>query len=97
MSGNNPLVYHAVQTVPASDEYHDRVARNHDLLTAEEVARLLNSQAETIELLREWLREIDRGSGLVEYMRSVIRNVNGNFSESEINFAKRRLAALEGM
>lgn len=85
--------YHAMQTVGAKDEYHMRIARDSDLLTHEEVAQLLNQQAETIEVLREWIRKC--GQKLIADEREIIEN--SEFSSPEdLMESKRRIAALEG-
>lgn len=51
-------MYHAMQTVGAVDEYHWRIASGSDLLTHDEVARLLNTQAEQIEKLQSSIPEL---------------------------------------
>lgn len=90
------MTYHAMQTVGSRDEYHMRIARGADLLTHEDVARLLNQQAETIEVLREWMQEIGRRTSLVDLERHIIRNEFKQYTEKEMSGAKRRIAALEG-
>lgn len=57
---------------------------------------LLNSQAETIEVLREWIQEIGRQTSLIEFQWHIIRNKFTQYSEREVSKSKRRIAALEG-
>ena len=90
--GGVMAIYHAMRTVGTVDDLHWRIARDWDLLTHEEVARLLNAQAERIEVLREWiLDEIQFPD--VQYEQVMIQRSR---NAERVELAKRRIAALEG-
>ena len=59
-----------------------------------ECADLLNAQAETIEVLREWIRK--DGKILIEQEREIIDDPEFN-TPKDLEEAKLRLAALVGM
>jgi len=94
--------YHAIQTVGAVDEYHWRISRGSNLLTHEEVSQLLNQQAETIEVLREWIRNTpinDDFEKIDEFERKLIRLQSEGCCvgmDTRVELARRRIAALEG-
>jgi hypothetical protein len=58
-----------------------------------EVARLLNQQAETTEVLREWIRKC--GQKLIADEREIIEHSEFSSPEDLLE-SKRRIAALEG-
>lgn len=87
------MTYHAMETVGAVDEYHMRIARGSDLLTHEEAAKILNEQAETIDVLREWLAAGDINT---YRERWIADQKQGHWPAVRIELAKRRIAALEG-
>jgi len=83
--------YHAVQTVPAANDLPERIARDWDLMTGQEVADRLNTQAEQLEVLREWIR-----NSLLHHQECDIKSGAMPLSGDRTELAKRRLAALEG-
>lgn len=81
-------------------EYHGRdtevvgaVLDNGEEMGHDDAARLLNEQAETIEVLREWLRKC--GQKLLADEREIIENSEFSSPEDLLE-ANRRIAALEG-
>lgn len=81
-------------------EYHGRetkvvgaVLGNGEEMGHDDAARLLNQQAETIEVLREWLRKC--GQKLLADEREIIEHLEFSSPEDVIE-SKRRIAALEG-
>lgn len=61
---------------------------------------LLNTQAETIEVLREWILKLERTCGTLTYERSIAEcDLSGSAGDGmsiRQSLAKRRIAALEG-
>lgn len=91
-------------------EYHGRetevvgaVLDNGEEMGHDDAARLLNQQAETIEVLREWINNYpinDDFNTIDEFERKLIRyRERGQAAltpDSRVELAKRRIAALEG-
>ena len=65
--------------------------KSHDIV---EACDLLNSQAETIEVLREWVDCLDDDGDIIRE-RAIIRGLEPA-SPARVELANRRIAALEG-
>lgn len=66
---------------------------NGEAMSCSDISLVLNEQAETIEVLREWIRE--NGRGLIADEREIIDNAEFS-SPQDLIESKRRIAALEG-
>lgn len=90
--------YEAVATYDGTDEglLNEVMSPNGERMGPVECADLLNTQAETIGVLGEWVQEIGRQTSLVELQRHIVRNEHGQYTEKEVSEANRRIAALEG-
>jgi hypothetical protein len=96
--------YEAVVTYDGKDEglLNEVMTPSGERWGPVECADLLNQQAETIEVLREWIRHTpinDDFESIDEFERKLIRFQNEGGCggmEDRVEQAKRRIAALEG-
>ncbi len=83
---------------PSHDEM--RVWDRDKILTAEEARDLLNQQAETIEVLREWIRSTKQGQEMILqaqfWAARESRPAGGTWEDPVRREFERRIAALEG-